>query len=357
MAKGLCILAVFLVIQSTPVCAKDNKDPWAFPDEEVKGQVQESAESAEQTATPPYPSQKPVRDKSPAEGNTDAESSPVQEEVKDQPPPQNVQAPAQEQKAAQNEIRTMKFEVYAGGINAVQAEMNVDLTQKGRYSFFFGAETQGFLENFVPWKGTFESKGWALKDGARKPELHESIAMWRDEREVKSYHYDKNKGFQNIVTTYVGKKPKTEESEKELTQDTTDVLTATLMMMENVGANGECNGASEIFDGKRRFAMIFRHVGYVMMPPSRYNAYSGPATECTVEVKPLAGAWHKKPRGWLSIQEQGRSRGMMPTVWFAKINGDDIAVPVRVRVKTAYGTMFMHLVSYEKGDIKIVAQK
>lgn len=237
----------------------------------------------------------------------------------------------------------------------MQANMTVDLSQKGRYSVVFDAETDGVLETFVPWKGSFESKGWVMKDGTNRPELHESVAMWRDEREVKSYHYEKDGGFKNIVTSYVGKKPRTETPKEELTRDTTDVLSATLMMMEHVAQGGACDGEAEIFDGKRRYAMIFRHVRSVTLESTRYNVYSGPAVECTVEVRPVAGAWHKKPRGWLSIQEQGRVRGMMPTVWFAKIGDNAVAVPVRVRVKTAYGAMFMHLAAYEGGDIKLTS--
>lgn len=247
--------------------------------------------------------------------------------------------------------------MYAGGIQAVKADMAVDLTEKGRYSVLFGAETRGMLETFVPWKGTFESKGWAMKDGKRRPEVHESVAIWRDEREVKTYNYSKKDGFKDIVTTYVGKKPRTETPEEELTRDTTDVLSATLEMMEQVARGGGCNGSSEIFDGKRRYALVYRQVRNVQMEETRYNVYSGPAVECTVEVKPVAGAWHKKPRGWMSIQEQGRSRGTMPTVWFASVGGNNVAVPVRVRVKTAYGAMFMHLTGYESGNVILTAKK
>ena len=73
----------------------------------------------------------------------------------------------------------------------------------------------------------------------------------------------------------------------------------------------------------------------------------GPAVACTVEVKPIAGKWHEKPRGWMSIQEQGREKGTMPTVWFAQMAAGEPAVPVKIRVKTEYGALFMHLTSYQ----------
>lgn len=245
----------------------------------------------------------------------------------------------------------MEYNVYAGGLHAVKADMALDYRKSGHYSMVFGAETRGLLGTLAPWKGTFESRGWALEDGRRMPELHESIAMWRDEREVKTYHYTKDGGFKDLVTLYNGKKPKTTVPENALTEGTTDALTATITMMEHLSDGGKCEGESEVFDGKRRYKLIFKHTHFVMLKKTRYNAYNGLAAECTAEIQPVSGAWHKKPRGWLSIQEQGRERGTMPTVWMAQVTENAVVVPVRVRVKTAYGTLFMHMTRYESGDI------
>ena len=254
-------------------------------------------------------------------------------------------------------IQKMKFEVYAGGVNAVTANLLVDMSKDGRYQMLFGAETQGLLGTMVPWEGTFESDGWVIKKGEYRPELHESVASWMDEVETKSYRYKKDGSFVDLTTTYTSKKPKVKIPDEKLTKGTTDVLAATLAMMSQVADGEDCHGSAEIFDGKRRFAMEFRHERYVMIKPTRYNIYEGTAVECVVEVTPKGGRWHKKPRGWLSIQEQGRDQGKMPTVWFAIIGDENIAVPVRVRVKTDYGTLFMHLTEYESGDIKLTGKK
>jgi hypothetical protein len=106
-----------------------------------------------------------------------------------------------------------------------------------------------------------------------------------------------------------------------------------------------CEGRDDIYDGERRFTLIFRDQGAGSLPESRYNAYTGPARVCTVEIEPKGGRWHKKPRGWLSIQEQGRKKGSLPTVWMAQMPGIPFAVPVKIRVKTNYGTLLMHLKS------------
>ena len=84
------------------------------------------------------------------------------------------------------------------------------------------------------------------------------------------------------------------------------------------------------------------------IPKSRYTFYQGPARKCTVEVIPKGGAWHKKPRGWLSIQEQGRKQGALPTLWIAKVRDDLPPMPIKIMIKTDYGTMFMHLSAVQK---------
>lgn len=253
-------------------------------------------------------------------------------------------------------LQKMKYEVYTGGVNAVTADMTLDYRTPGRYEMVFNAQTQGILGTFIPWTGSFLAKGWAMADGKRLVEIHESIAKWRDEMEVKSYHYTKEGGFHDLVTKITHKKDKTEVPDSILTKDTTDVVTSSMKVMEKIARGGKCEGRDEIFDGRRRYALIFKHSRFVMLEPSQYNAYAGPAAECTVEIEPIAGAWHKKPRGWLSIQEQGRERGMMPTVWIAQVRPNTVAVPVRLRVKTAYGTLFMHMTQYESGNTVLVAQ-
>ena len=262
---------------------------------------------------------------------------------------------AQEKARPTYHYQEASYDVYAGGINVVRANMKLDFRDKGHYSMFFNAETKGFLGSLVPWSGSFESRGWAFRDGRRVPEIHQSIAMWRDEKETKTYDYGKDGSFKGLSELYTGKKLRKVKYEEELVKGTTDALTATILVMEKVSDGGNCEGESEVFDGRRRYKLIFHHQGFVVLKKTRYNAYGGTAVECTVEVEPMAGAWHKKPRGWLSIQEQGRERGMMPTVWLAQVVENSVVVPVRVRVKTAYGTLFMHMTGYKSGDTVLKA--
>lgn len=257
---------------------------------------------------------------------------------------------------AEGAVKRMTYEVYAGGINAVTANLDVDISsKKDRYSLMLSAFTKGFLGSLVPWSGTFETRGWTLKDNAGQPEVHRSVANWRDEEEVKEYSYDRQGRFVGYSIADPENDGTPRVPDDELVQGTIDILTATMRVMNTVGDGGSCAGTADIFDGERRFKMDFRFEDHEELQASRYNVYQGPSQRCVVEITPVAGRWHEKPRGWLSIQEQGRQKGSLPTIWFAKIDPNGPAVPVKIRIKTEYGGMFMHLVNYSDGQSIVTA--
>lgn len=251
---------------------------------------------------------------------------------------------------AQAANQTLIYDVYASGIHVLDAQIRID-TDKTSYAITMQSRTKGFLGALVPWKGLFESRGWADTKGYA-PELHKAVTTWKDEVETKEYTYTRDKGFKALTVKKNGK-PKKEKYDPEIAKGTTDALTATLNMLKGVADGKTCDGSSRIFDGKRRFKQVFVQQGTESLTASRYNVYAGPAFLCTVEVVPDGGEWHKKPRGWLSIQEQGRQKGALPTLWIGQIAKDAPAIPVKIRIVTSYGTLFLHLAQY-KNDAKVM---
>ena len=254
--------------------------------------------------------------------------------------------------------QSLTYDVYAGGMRVVEAIMDVNIDQKTkRYDIIFSAYTRGLLGRLAPWRGTFESHGWVNKDGSLSPRQHKSTSTWRGETEVKAYDYTREGRLKSLSVTDHDKPTYIREVDISLTGGTTDSLSAMLGVFQTVARGGDCKGSAEVFDGKRRFKQIFAHQNWSDLSPSRYNIFSGAAAECVVEVEPVAGNWGNKPRGWLSIQEQGREKGTMPTVWTAALTKGEPAVPVKIRVKTKHGTMFMHLTKYESDEQILIANK
>lgn len=242
--------------------------------------------------------------------------------------------------------QSMEYDVYAGGFHVVSAALDVHLAKQNKYLLRLAANTHGMLGQLAPWKGIFQTDGWYdAKKALPQPQIHFSDTMWRDENELTQFHYNKDGSFKEYRIKNEkedGPKP----PEDGLADNSTDVLTSTLKVMNAIATGGKCHGKDKVFDGARSYNLVFHEQQKVELEATRYNVYAGPAVECTVEVKPIAGKWRSKPRGWMSIQEQGRERGTMPTVWFAQMGEGEPAVPVKIRVKTQYGTLFMHLTGY-----------
>ena len=243
----------------------------------------------------------------------------------------------------------LTYKVFAGGINAVEAQMSVESSQH-HYKLSFVAKTRGFLGKLAPWSGSFESYGWSENGLNHVPEKHTAISTWRKEKETKEYFYKKDGTFDKLTITEDGKVKPSDTLDPKITNNTTDLLTATMNIMSNAMQSGKCEGTSVVFDGKRRFDLAFNSEEGEPLKASRYNIFEGDTIKCVVEVKPISGRWHEKPRGWMSIQEQGRELGTLPTIWFGQVEEGGIYVPVKVRVKTNYGVLFMHLKSFTTSD-------
>ncbi len=244
-------------------------------------------------------------------------------------------------------VQTLTYSVYAGGINALSATIVLDDSAPGRYHVTLSAWTQGLLGKLVPWKGSFETEGWRLKDGAKTPEIYKSSSVWHKKEEIKQFTYAKDGKFVGFKKSEAGKDTTPKTFDKKLADGTTDSLTATLLVMDKVGRGEKCEGSKDVFDGLRRFKLAFHDDGEESLAKTNYNVYEGAASRCTVEVTPDGGLWHDKPRGWLSIQEQGRQKGSLPAVWMVKVGNSGPALPVKIRVVTDYGTLFMQLSDYQ----------
>lgn len=253
-----------------------------------------------------------------------------------------------------SDVQQIKYSVYAGGLHALDVNLITDLSDAENYNTVMTAKTFGLLGKLAPWEGEFFTKGW--KADSFRPEQHTSTTVFRGESETKTYSYNKDGSFNQYSETENGNE-KIKDRDPSLTENTVDILTATLNTMRGIAAGQDCQSGQEIFDGKRRFKLIFNQKRETTFEKSRHNVYAGKAIECTVLVEPIAGKWHERPRGWASIQEQGRAKGSLPTVWFATMEEGQPAIPVKVRVKTDYGTLFMHLTQYKGATTSLKLDK
>ena len=254
---------------------------------------------------------------------------------------------------ARAESQTLIYDLYAGGFHALEAKAVLE-ESKDRYAMTLTSGTTKTFKLVAPWSGTFKVAGWKRGE-KRQPETYNVFSKITDKLKTKDYRYASSGKLLSFKATENGKDKTPEKIEPELTPPgITDVLTTTLLARDRVNKTGSCDGSSLIFDGDRSFTLTFKSTGDEVLPVSDYNIFNGQAIGCTFEMTPEKGKWKKKLRGWLMLQEQGRKLDSMPTVWFAKIpGGDGTYVPVKLQVKTNYGTLILHLRSAAGTDGKI----
>lgn len=241
----------------------------------------------------------------------------------------------------------LKYDVYAGGFKALNAELTMDLDPKA-YDMALKAQTQGMIGNLFPWEATYATSGHA-ENGTPLPSMHTSRSSWKKNEKVTEMQYGP-KGTLLKTTTREDNKTKVKKDfEPDMTKDAVDMLTGALQMMQNTGMTDQCAGSFPVFDGKRRFDIELKDDGKDTLAKSKYSAFRGEAIRCTVKVKPVAGFKKKdQNRGWLAVQNHTEERNKPPTIWFAKLEENGPMVPVRMEIASSYGSVVAHLTGAQK---------
>jgi hypothetical protein len=236
----------------------------------------------------------------------------------------------------------LKYDVYAGGFHALDASLDMDLTQKA-YDMQLEAETTGFIGSMFPWKGNYSAAGHS-EAGVLIPTLSTSRSTWRSKVKTTEMTYDPS-GKLLKTTVQQGDKTTVERDIKQdLARDAVDMLTGTLLMMQNAKNTDKCEGSFPVFDGKRRYNITMADDGTDTIAKSKYSKFSGKALRCTLKVEPVAGFKEKdKAKGWMAVQNHTEARKKPPTIWLARIEEQGPVIPVRMEIASDYGAVVAHL--------------
>jgi hypothetical protein len=234
------------------------------------------------------------------------------------------------------------YALYAGGFNVVDIHGTYD-TANEAYAMTMDLETAGLLGRVAPWAGEIKSHGLNRAGGAT-PLEHSFKSTWRGEVETTTFNFGKDGALKSHIRTENDGKMVDKMPPQDVYADKpVDMLSALFRVMNTQG----CENKIPAWDGKRRFDMVFKSQGEGLLKKTKYSAFEGKTEICTVEIKPVAGKWRDNPRGWMSIQGQAKDNGALPKLWFGSVRDDMPPIPVRFQIKTDYGTMIMHLKSFD----------
>lgn len=125
-----------------------------------------------------------------------------------------------------------------------------------------------------------------------------------------------------------------------------DPLTAMLRASRTVAASGTCRQRVPVFDGRRRYDLVFADDGVHRLAATRYSRFAGPARLCRVRQERIGG---------FLVEEDGEDIGRESLLWIASPLPEALPVPVRVEVDTGWGGLTIHLdeVESEWGSVRL----
>ncbi|WP_455183425.1 DUF3108 domain-containing protein [Azospirillum palustre] len=241
--------------------------------------------------------------------------------------------------AASAEPVKATYRVFVGGVTALDVTATLDVAGD-RYRIAVSAVTGGTIGRLFSWRTDSESDGHVHGDDLR-PDSHRQTSLLRGEPRNVTLTY----GPQGDVSTSVT--PPADKDDREpvppdLQRGTLDPLTAVLDLLFAVGASEGCDRSLPVFDGRRRYDMVFSEVGRRIVDPSRYSIFSGVAQQCRVSYKPVAGYARSSSSGRFWQRNNPADRPPV-NLWLAPVAAGSPPLPVRLETDSDFGSVVVHL--------------
>jgi hypothetical protein len=228
----------------------------------------------------------------------------------------------------------LEYHIFLGGLHALSITTQVLRQDDDGYRMEVDAATAGLIGKIVHATYRAESVGVAT-GGMARPVRFQGISGQDDEigKTVTLIYGDD--GAPEVTFDPAHEAP-SDPLPRDMTAATVDPPSAMLTLMETLGASGRCEATVRVFDGKRLYQLVARHKGEVTLSASKYAPYAGPATECRIGFKRIAGFRESKLANRYPEEI---------VIYLAPLFDDAPPMPVRMHARNLFGALRMHLVS------------
>jgi hypothetical protein len=235
----------------------------------------------------------------------------------------------------------LDYKIYIGGLEALKATVTI-AADSAHYDVEIQATTAGAIGKVMPWTVNVASKG-NVADGVLKPLAHTQNNNFQGKDRSVTLTYDGQGGFLNRAVVPDANEDQRDPVPPEMTQNTLDIVSGVLEGLRLVDRTGSCNGKAPVFDGRRRFDLIYSDDGHEMLESSGVAIYSGDALKCAVKVEPVAGFWRKNQKKFFSRRVNGEDQVVPIEVYIARVGAAKVEAPVRVESTSPFGPLVMNL--------------
>ena len=237
---------------------------------------------------------------------------------------------------ARAEPVAVHYEAYAGGLNAVSLDAEIDVAPD-RYRVRLRFRTVGTAGVMFPSNGDTVVVG-TFHGGRPAPSRVFSTGAVRGTPRVTQIDYQD--GAPRIRRMEPPEDVAREPVPDAARAGTIDVVSAMADLVRQVNMTGRCDGRVTTFDGRRLSELEARTAGQQTLPPSNRSSFSGPALRCEITGRQTGG--------FALDADRTKLPPLRGSAWFAAIAPGGPMIPVRIAFATRFfGDATLYLTSRE----------
>ena len=175
--------------------------------------------------------------------------------------------------------------VTVGAFDASLTEFTYTLTPKD-YQITSTVSTNGFFDTIYPFKANYKTTGKLLKDKMITTDYNYNSQSRFKFYSKKVFFSPHGEPLYQIAAKNSKEKKRTFDPSP-TPADTFDLLTIFARMAWQYNQVGFCDSQLAVYDGKRRFDVIFKDEGSDTLPKNEHSFYSGKAAKCSFHIVKL----------------------------------------------------------------------
>lgn len=178
-----------------------------------------------------------------------------------------------------------QFTVFLGPFNASTAAFTFALTDRD-YQVNSVVRTAGLFDSLYPFRANYATTG-KIKNGSFETASYHYDSRSRFNKRSKEMVYNERGEPVYRISTKNDKTKKVEIEPNLNNRDTTDLQTVFAELSYQYNQVKFCDSRLQVFDGKRRFDVIFKDEGREELPVSEHSPYAGMAAKCSMYIDKL----------------------------------------------------------------------
>jgi len=252
-----------------------------------------------------------------------------------------VAAPAFAEDAPVKPAVALDYKIYIGGLEALSATATIG-SDAAHYDIEIKAVTAGAVGRMMPWTVNIGSRG-NVSGETLQPVEHAQTNNFQGKDRSVVLRYDGHGGFIDRKVMPDAQEDQRDEVPADMTRDTLDIVSGVMAGLRTVDRTGSCTSRVPVFDGRRRFDLVYTDDGHETLESSDVAIYAGDALKCTVKVEPVAGFWRKNQKKFFSRKVNGEDQVVPVEVYIARVGAAKVEVPVRVESASPFGPLVLNL--------------